>query len=342
MKLTRSLAYRRMTSRMAAALHRNDTEPADSAIVEAEFVFDDDPFGMAHASTIEQVGGTLIAAWFAGSLEGRADVGIWVSRNRKGRWSAPVRVATGEEAGGARHPCWNPVLFQPARGPLMLFYKVGASPRSWWGMLRTSNDGGQTWSAAERLPDPILGPIKNKPIELTDGTLLSPSSTEEGRWRVYIERSIDGANWERIGPVADGGRLVAIQPSILRYRDARLQLLCRTKQGWIAQSWSGDRGRTWSTLEPIELPNPNSGTDAVTLDDGRQLLVYNHSHRTRTNLGVALSTDGRTWSRVLGLDHGLGEYSYPAVIQTTDGLVHVTYSWNLRRIRHVVLDPERL
>ncbi len=225
----------------------------------------------------------------------------------------------------------------------MLVYKVGPGPRTWWGLLKTSDDAGRTWSAARHLPSPILGPIKNKPIELDDGTMLSPSSTEEGRWRVYIERSMNGREgWERIGPVPDCGRVVAIQPSILCYADDRLQLLCRTKQGWIAQSWSDDRGRTWSALEPIDLPNPNSGTDAVTLADQRQLLVYNHSHRSRTQLSVALSVDGKNWSRVLTLERGLGEYSYPAVIQTGDGLVHVTYSWNLRRIRHAVIDPERL
>lgn len=337
-----------MTSRIAAALHEKASKRAERAaqppaLVAEDFVFADYPFGMSHASTIEQSGDALIVAWFAGSLEGRPDVGIWLARNEGEGWSSPVEIASGERNDATPLPCWNPVLFQVSGGPLMLFYKVGGNPREWWGLVKTSNDGGRTWSAARRLPQGILGPIKNKPIELADGTLLSPSSTEIGRWRVVVERSPDrGENWESIGPVEDGGRMVGIQPSILRYPDGRLQLLCRSKQTWIAQSWSNDGGRSWSELEKIGLPNPNSGTDAVTLADGRQLLVYNHSKRARSPLNVALSVDGLNWHPVLTLESGLGEYSYPAVIQTTDGLVHVTYTWNLRRIKHVVLDPERL
>ena len=98
---------------------------------------------------------------------------------------------------------------------------------------------------------------------------------------MHFEVSRDaGATWEKIGPVGKGPAFDAIQPSILFHKDGALQALCRTKQGVIAQTWSKDSGKTWSALTAIDLPNPNSGTDAVTLADGRQLLVYNHSgHR---------------------------------------------------------------
>src|SRR4030095_1415675 len=110
--------------------------------------------------------------------------------------------------------CWNPVLYQPRGGPLVLFYKVGPSPREWWGMTKTSSDGGRTWSGAHRLPDGILGPIKNKPIRLRDGTIVSPSSTESGdsppKWRIHFERSTDGGRtWSRVSPAsAPGGRAI--------------------------------------------------------------------------------------------------------------------------------------
>ena len=160
---------------------------------------------------------------------------------------------------------------------------------------------------------------------------------------MHLERSagVEG-DWDRIGPINDGKRIAAIQPSILTYGDGRLQLLCRSKQSRIAESWSGDGGYSWSAMRLTALPNPNSGTDAVSLADGRQLLVYNRSSRRRSLLTVALSLDGRAWQDALVLESGLGEYSYPAVIQTGDGLVHLTYSWNLSRIRHVVIDPAKL
>jgi predicted neuraminidase len=253
-------------------------------------------------------------------------------------------------------PTWNPVLFQPKKGPLQLFYKIGPSPSTWWGMVITSTDGGKTWSAPRRLPDGILGPVKNKPVELADGTWLSASSTEgnpNGQgWLVHFERSKDqGATWERIGPVGKGPAYDAIQGSILLHKDGKLQALHRTKQGVVAQTWSKDGGSTWSPLTAIDLPNPNSGTDAVTLADGRQLLLYNHSgHRAeeakgdRWPLAVALSDDGLTWKRVVTLETEprTSGYAYPAVIQTSDGKVHITYTFGRQLIKHVVLDPTKL
>jgi len=326
-----------------------------SAIVEAQFIYETAPYPQCHASTIVEISpGKLAAAWFGGTRERHPDVCIWLARRENGRWLEPIQVADGVQPDGTRMPTWNPVLFQaPENGPLLLFYKVGPSPSTWWGMYKTSHDGGKTWSDAVRLPDGVLGPIKNKPVVLSDGSWLSPSSTEgAGGWQVHFERSSDaGKTWQIIGPVEKGPGLEAIQPSILFHRDGALQALCRTKQGVVAQTWSKDQGKTWSALTAAELPNPNSGTDAVTLADGRQLIVYNHSaHRphepkgNRWPLDVAVSEDGLVWRHVLRLESEPNHagYAYPAVIQTSDGLVHITYTWDRRRIRHVVLDPNQL
>ncbi len=119
--------------------------PADPpGVVKAEFIYETASFPQCHASTIAESGGGLVAAWFGGTAEGRPDVGIWVSRHDGQAWSPPVEVANGVEAPEKRFPCWNPVLFQPKSGPLLLFYKVGPNPSAWWGMRLTSDDGGKT------------------------------------------------------------------------------------------------------------------------------------------------------------------------------------------------------
>jgi predicted neuraminidase len=319
-----------------------DDRVTQPGIVKSEFIYDVASFPKCHASTITESNGRLIAAWFGGTDEGRPDVGIWVAGHDGTAWTDPVEVANGI-GGDTRYPCWNPVLFQPKKGPLLLFYKVGPSPSRWWGMLTTSADGGKTWSAPRRLPDPFLGPIKNKPIELPTGDLLCPSSTEDRGWRVHFERTADlGTHWEKIGPINDGITFGAIQPTLLTYRDGRLQALCRSKQAKIVESWSSDGGKSWSQFAATALPNPNSGIDAVTLADGRQLLVYNHTRRGRSPLNVALSEDGVSWRSALVLEAEPGEYSYPAVIQGGDGLVHITYTSHRTRIRHVVVDPTKL
>jgi len=322
-------------------------QPNQPGLIASEFIYDTAPFPSCHASTIAQTGSTLVAAWFGGTEEKDPDVGIWVSRNEGNGWSAPVEVANGIQHAYKRYPTWNPVLFQPAHGPLLLFYKAGPSPSTWWGMLTTSDDEGRTWSFPRRLPEDIIGPVKNKPIELSDGTILCPSSTEHNGWQIHFDRTGDlGKTWEHIGPVSATTIIDAIQPSILTYADGRMQVLCRSRQGLLAQSWSYDQGLSWSPLTLSDLPNPNSGTDAVTLADGRQLLVYNHVTKPenrwggpRSPLNVAVSDDGIVWKAAVVLEDTSGEYSYPAVIQTNDGLVHVTYTWQRQKIRHVVLDP---
>ncbi len=309
-----------------------------SAVVGSESVSAGAPHQSCHASTIVWTESGLVAAWFGGTAEGEDDVGIWLARQEPDGWSEPREVAR-----DATHPCWNPVLFQAEGGALHLYYKVGPSPREWWGMVIESLDLGRTWSSPRRLPEGVLGPIKNKPVSLGEGLVLSGSSTEHAGWRVHMERSVDGGRtWTKGEPLNDGRRLGAIQPTVLPHPEGGVQILCRSQQGRVAESWSQDQGLTWSPMALTDLPNPNSGIDAVVLEDGRSLLVYNHATRGRGKLNVATSADGKAWRKVLDLEDQPGEYSYPAVIQTPDGLVHVTYTYRRRSIKHVVIDPKKL
>jgi len=320
---------------------------AQGAIVSSGFVFERAPFRSAHASTIVETREGLLAAWFGGTEEGHPDVGIWASRNDGAGWSPPVEVADGLRPDATRHPCWNPVLFQPSRGPLLLFYKVGPNPREWWGLARTSADRGRSWSEPIPLPAGILGPIRAKPVELAGGDLLAGSSTEDTGWVVHMERWTGGdlassARWQRSGPLNDPGQFEAIQPTILAHSPSRLQVLCRSRQGVITEAWSEDSGHTWGKMGATALPNPSAGIDALRLSDGRFLLVYNPTKSGRERLEIAVSADGRAWSRAVVLEDSPGEYSYPAMIQSRDGRVHVTYTWKRERIRHVVLDPAKI
>lgn len=311
-----------------------------------ELIFSDPPFASCHASSIVEVSpGKLMVACFGGSEEGAKDVNIWLTSKENNQWIKPVNTANGVINDSLKFPCWNPVLFREKQGKLFLFYKVGPSPAAWWGMVITSADGGKSWSDPARLPAGTLGPIKNKPVQLSDGTILSPSSKEENnKWKVHIERSEDrGKTWEII-PIDSNSNYRVIQPTILEYPAKRLQMLCRSDQDKIVQSWSDDNGKTWGKLSKSVLPNPNSGIDAVTLKDGSQLLVYNPTIRgkawfnNRGKLNVAISRDGVKWNDICILENGeKEEFSYPAVIQTEDGNVHITYTYDRKNIKHVVL-----
>jgi predicted neuraminidase len=164
-----------------------------------------------------------------------------------------------------------------------------------------------------------------------------------------------GKTWEVIGPINDGVEFDAIQPSLLTPKNGGLQILCRSRQNVVTQSWSSDGGKTWRPMVASSLPNPNAGTDALTLADGRHLIVYNHTTRKsavpgRRMLNVAISEEGMMWSPVVTLEKTSQaensdrsvEYSYPAVIQTQDGKIHITFTYHRKGVKHVILDPEHL
>jgi predicted neuraminidase/sugar phosphate isomerase/epimerase len=325
-------------------------------IVKDEFTFDKAPYPECHAATIAETKAGLVAAWFGGTKERNPDVCIWVSRRVNGKWTEGINVANGIQDPKLRYACWNPVLYQSEGGDLLLFYKVGPSPAKWKGWMLRSKDGGITWSAPRALPEGFLGPIKDKPVLLRNGSLLCPSSTEDNGAKVHFEITPDGGKtWQMMGPVAagideNGKPFKAIQPSILFYKDGSLQALCRSQNRAILETWSHDNGKTWSALVPTALPNNNSGIDGVTLRDGRQLLVYNHvlppkgqAKGARSPLNVAVSPDGKTWYAALVLEQDTaGQYSYPSVIQSADGMVQVVYTWRRKRIKYVEIDPSKL
>jgi alpha-L-rhamnosidase len=326
----------------------------EEGIITEEFINADASYPESHAATLaENKDGHIVAAWFGGTKERHPDVCIWVSRCVNGQWTTAQNVANGIVNDTLRYPCWNPVLFQVPGGELQLYYKVGRNVADWKGKIITSNDGGITWSPPRDLPEGFLGPIKNKPVLLKNGALLSPSSTESNGWKIHFELSDDaGKTWQKTAPPSAGNDWHAIQPTVLTHPDGRLQMLCRTQERTIAESWSFDNGKTWSPLAKTALPNNNSGIDGVVLQDGRLLLVYNHvlphdslkrGKGARTPLNVALSEDGKTWyAALVPEDSPISQYSYPSVIQAADGRVHVVYTWRRKAIKRLIIDPEKL
>lgn len=347
--------------------------PQTKGIVTNEFLYEKADFPQCHSATIaETTSGDLVSAFFGGTREGHPDVCIYVCRKEKGTtaWTKPALAADGILSATERKACYNPVLYQQPNGPLFLFYKIGKNVADWIGYLKVSYDGGKTWSKARQLPEGYLGPIKNKIVDVADKS-IAPSSTEGNGWKVHFEIAEDGGRKTHIvGPLeaekalmtqdieADNASnntdvesgentkqntIQAIQPSILTHKDGRLQILCRTRNGKIATAWSSDKGETWTALSLTDLPNNNSGTDAVTLQDGRQLLIYNavatpHGAKKgiRTPLNIAVSNDGVNWKMIMTLENSpVSQYSYPSIIQGKDGRIHAVYTWRRQRVKYV-------
>jgi len=312
---------------------------------EAIFAPGSAPFTASHASTVVELkNGDLMSAWFGGTAEGKPDVAIWGATMTRAKWSAPVELAREPDV-----PCWNPVLFHTRDGKLWLYYKFGPSPQTWTGARKWSPDEGKTWSPVEHLPAGLLGPIRAKPLVLQDGTIVSGTSIEAYRsWAAWIERSTDGGKtWTKMGPIVPPVEVPGspdsqdtdgiIQPSVVPLGKKHLRLYARStaKTARVCVADSYDDGVTWTQARPLEVPNPNSGIDAVALSDGRVVLAYNDTTSGRTPLNLAVSTDGEHFRMFYTLEKSPGEYSYPAIIQTASGDLEMTYTWNRKTIEHV-------
>ena len=305
----------------------------------SQFIYDTASFASCHASTIVETPKGIMAAWFGGKFEGDRDVNIYASWFINNRWSTPTQIADGFINDSIRYACYNPVLFLTSKNELLLFYKIGPNVQGWTGWMKRSTNYGATWSKPERLPDGILGPIRNQPYEI-DGMLVCPSSTEKNGWKVHFEYTPDaGKTWTKGPDLNDANPITGIQPTMLRHSDQILQALTRSQNGTANETWSYNNGKTWTPLQQTSLINNNSGIDAITLKNGRHLLVYNNCKApNRSPLNVAISKDGKNWEPLLALENEVGaEFSYPYVIQTADQKIHITYTWKRKKIKHVVL-----
>lgn len=304
------------------------------------FIFEKAPFKECHASTlVETEPGKFLAAWFGGDKEGAKNVQIWASAFDGKAWNAPAVI--GSEPG---QPCWNPVLFKTAKGTLHFWYKAGPSPERWTGFHRTSADNGQTWTAAAMMPAGFWGPVRAKPIQLKDGTLLAGTSVESHRnWTPFVDRSTDdGKSWRRSNAFNVPGKFDQIQPALFEAKDGRIVALMRSSDPRkVCRAESKDGGNTFSPAEATELGNPSAGIDAVKLKSGDVFLIYNPSPLLRSPISLAKSTDdGATWKKVTDLETELGEFSYPAMIESAAGKLEILYTWKRTHIKHVSFDPK--
>lgn len=285
-----------------------------------------------HAATLIRTDCGILAAWFGGTHEGHDDVQIYAAHrsDADGTWSAPQCVSVIEPI-----PNWNPVLYDNGE-EILLYYKRSKEIHSWNTMFTTSRDGGDTWAVPRRLCEDDIdgrGPVKNKPIRLSNGTILAGASFEQGPWRCFCDISADnGYTWEQTPflPVPTEDTEV-IQPSLWE-DDRGVHMLVRSKNKKIFRSDSTDFGKTWCTLYPIDLPNNNSGLDLVKVAENRIILCCNPVTEGRTPLSLFESTDsGDTFVRLFDLETEPGEYSYPAVI--TDGkYLYGCYTWKREKM----------
>ena len=329
---------------------------ASDAIILSEFVEAAPKEPEVHSSTITEVSpGVFLAAWFGGAKEADKDTQIWGARRTAEGWGESFVIEKGLDDKGEPTPVYNPSLYTHKDGRVTLFYFAGI----WEGgvkkyCMKDSTDGGLTWSPERLVPKNLHGPCRAKPLLLSDGSLLYPTSGKGTGYTNWSDEAMTPESWGSSPGAKDPGKLAAFQPTLLQKNDGTVLMFFRSNAREIGVARSTDLGRTWSPIKGIGIYKANSAIDVLKLRDGRCLLIYNKTPKPaasskswgpRHPLTLALSTDeGETWRDLFNIetDKIREGFAYPTMIQAGDGSVHITYTWGRKRIKHVVIDPAKL
>jgi predicted neuraminidase len=301
------------------------------------------PHRKSHSATlVERPDGSLVAAWYAGSGEGAADVVIDLARRAPGgEWSEPQPIMTRERVRQDLRrnviSLGNPLLLSDDSGRLGLLF-VSIAVGRWSGSsmnLTWSEDGGETWGPVRNLTMNPLANLsalpRNPPSPLVGGGWAVPVYEEFlGKFPEILWLQPRGDSWSAAVSRMEGGVYI-LQPSLVPLSRERAAAFFRDFRParWMSAAWSDNAGRTWTEPAATALPNKDSGVCVIRLSDGKLLGAYNDvSAGKRENLRLALSGDeGRTWQTIATLAEEAGsEFSYPYMIRGTDGMIRMVYS----------------
>ena len=310
----------------------------------------------AHAATLAVLpDGRVVAAWFAGSREGAADVAVWFATLDHDQWSAPRTIATREDTAAATlgyvRKLGNPVLF--VSGEQLHLWFVSVAFGGWAGSAlnhSVSLDNGNTWSPPTRLQTSpffnISTLVRTPPLALDNGEIGLPA---------YHEFIAKHGEWLRLaadGRILDKARMThaghTLQPAVAAF-DARHALAILRDggpgPGRIRSATSNDGGTTWMPAADLPLPNPNASVALLRLHSGR-LLIAGNGAGNRNQLLLWISDDaGKHWRPAPSVERdpdALAEFSYPALLQTRDGRIHLAYTWRRQGIKHAVFNESWL
>ncbi len=303
------------------------------------------------ANVVDKLDGGLFATWFGGSREGGKDVVLWGAdfSPKTQVWSMPRKIIGPAETKNALgryiKTVGNSVLVRGEHEELRLYY-VTVSVFGWAASalnVMHSADDGKSWGAPQRL---ITSPFfnistlnKSAAVHYSDGSIGLPVYHElSGKFSELLHIARDGRILDKVR--ITHGRL-AIQPLLLPVAPQQVIALMRDTgptPGHVLLSSSNDGGKHWSAVTKSTLPNPNAAVAGLVRPDGSLLLVFNNTEVGRNNLALAVSRDeGRSWVTLRHFEQSKlpDEFSYPYIIRSSDGTMHLLYTWNRKRIRHV-------
>jgi predicted neuraminidase len=327
-------------------------DPYGTLIYSGELIFQKIPGAPVHhaSSIVEAANGDLLVTWYGGSYESSDDEALFLARRKKGQrtWETPQMLLRNPPA-----PVGNAVIFADQRQRLWIVYgrleaKQPLLAHTGWErtrlFYRISEDNGYTWSADKLFPMETTGWLpRNLPITLPTGELLLPLSDERNNRDLsfFVITKNAGETWTRSANVPNA-QPQGEQPTVALRRDGSLLAFLRTAPR-LLQTESRDHGMTWSPAKLTDFKNPDAAISLRALRNGNLILAWNNQERGRSPLHIVRSTDdGATWSNPVMLESNPGEYSYPSVFQSSDGLIHVIYTYRRYSMKHVEFNEDWL
>ena len=325
------------------------------------------PFVSCHAADLlELANGDILCCWFVGSDEGNADISIVMSRlnSDSNIWTVPIRISDDNN-----YSEQNPSLFLKDNGDIWAIYTSQGSREELGGKrfnlqytstikYKESKDNGYTWGETKMLFDREGSFCRQKIQILSNGRWIF------GNWFCFNDTSRNGTDTagmqisdnrgETFRTIEVPGSRGRVHPNIVEIGNGSLLALFRSRNADnIYSSRSTNYGDTWSEPVRTELPNNNASISAIRLQSGRIAVIYNHFRANddinkvvwpmqRCPVAIAVSEDdGKTWPIRRWIESGEGyfgiansinnrRYEYPVIMQGTNGMLHVAYSWGDR------------
>ena len=312
----------------------------------------------AHSASIAITNGKPVVVWYGGTEEGHHDVDIF-SSSFDGKWTTPQVIAdrnsTEQALGRYIRKVGNPNLYTWPDGRLGLYYvsvSVGGWAASSINYMESFDQGGQWTSPIRLVTSPFLNIstlVRAEGLPLADGGVQLPVYHEFlGKFSETLTLSDDLTVMDKVRILR--GKY-SLQPAITNLDESLAIGLLRYSgdpPSRILSVFSADAGASWSKPARTELPNPDSAVSIINPGKGYLLLALNDLEDGRHRLSLAMGSEGE-WKVVKVLEEETAtnpdheyEFSYPSMTIGPDGFIHLVYTWNQKRIKHLRFNREWL
>jgi predicted neuraminidase len=330
-------------------------KPIEPKTVASHFVSNGQTRSVHVSSAVELSNGDLLGFWYGGSREGHRDVVILQSRfeQQHQRWTEPKAIISREQVADSQwryiKKVGNSNVTRVGDRLVIVFVTVSVGGWATAHMNVTwSDDEGETWSKPKRLvTSPFFNVstlVRNKGFALADEqTLAMPVYHElNGYWPQLLLMSSEGDIYLQRSFATDG---LSLAPAMVPISHTEFGVFMRAgERGFVRRADIDIKGNQIAETVDTQVINPNASLDALRLRDGRWLMVTNPNKTDRKRLSLWQSDDqGKQWQEVLVLENSTAEkaeFSYPWILQASDGLVHVVYTWEREEIRHQIIQVE--